>query len=123
MPDALAQIWITDNSLKEEDWLVHGYKTLAEYVNGLANEGDSVTIRKYSYLPLCTFGTFNTKTGEKKIVLTCKTEQDLPTVTVKGIVEFMDKKTQESLGVEGMQVASEAVVDVQAEVSAIKENE
>ncbi len=86
--NAKVEIWITDKPLREQDWLDYGFDSLEHYIEHLASEGDPVNVRKYSYLPLVSFGTFDEKTGAKEVVLTCSTFKDLPKENIEGIIEF-----------------------------------
>lgn len=85
---AQVEIWNYPHPLRQEDWLAAGFDDLEHYVKNLVNEGSADTKRKYSYLPLVSFGSFDPKTGKKNHVLICKDTSELPTKDIEGILEF-----------------------------------
>jgi hypothetical protein len=89
------EIWATKGMpLRQSEWEKHRYNNLPEYVQALINsheghrKGDCKTCLKLDPLPLASFGMFDPNTGEKEVVMSCETEEDLPTESIPGILEF-----------------------------------
>ena len=88
-PRARVEIYGTSQKwLKQEDWEAEGYKSLAEYVEKLTEEGGEKEKRESKNLPLCSFSCFDLKTGQKDFKLLCQTKEDLPTEDIPGVLEF-----------------------------------
>ncbi len=88
------EIWVLPGQpLKQSEWLKQGYNSLADYIEkqieGHAEHQKKSCAKcaKLSRLPLVAFGMLREE-EENKIVLVCKTEKDLPTQDIEGVLIF-----------------------------------
>lgn len=89
-------IWAKPNEpLTQDMWEANGFSSLQEYVESLLSENEramktSKPERRTEIdgMPVCTFGTLDPETGDKEILLTCETLEDLPTEDIEGVLAF-----------------------------------
>lgn len=94
--EAQVMIWARPGEpLTQSAWEEAGFATLRAYVKSLLAEGTKNAVysqpdrrAKIKRMNVCSFGTFNPKTGERVVLLSCKALKDLPTESIPGVLEF-----------------------------------